>query len=117
MPSNTLERSLIVPEVFTPTPYYNPASPSEKFSRTVVDPITGSRTVTDAYALQFSQGRYVAHTAADEDAVRAALRAYGPLAPDRWRGDDRRNEWICKKCGFRTFNENAKDDHEDRHDD
>lgn len=87
-----------------PVPYYNPVVVDERFA------LEGQ-----TYKLRFAGGRFVARDAAEEAAVRNALRAYGKDKPDRWRGDDRRTEWVCKKCGFRTRNDNAKDDHEGRH--
>lgn len=84
-----------------PVVYYNPRVMEERFS------ISGN-----SYMHRFRYGRYVATDATGEAAVRQALAAWGADKPDRWKGDDMRREWQCKKCGFRTRNENAKDDHE-----
>ena len=87
-----------------PVPYYNPAIPDERFA------MEGQ-----GYKLRFASGRFIANDPAQEEAVRNALKIHGRDKPDRWRGDDRRSEWVCKKCGFRTRNDNAKDDHEGSH--
>lgn len=87
-----------------PVPYYNPFIVDERFA------LEGQ-----TYKLRFAAGRFVARDAAEEAAVRNALRVHGRDKADRWRGDDRKSEWVCKKCGFRTRNDNAKDDHEGRH--
>lgn len=95
---------LEIPEGEYPVPYYNPFVIDERFT------MEGQ-----TYKQRFANGRFIATDSALEEAVRNALRAYGRDKPDRWRGDDRRTEWTCKKCGFRTRNDNAKDDHEGRH--
>lgn len=87
-----------------PVPYYNPAVVNERFA---MDGQT--------YKLRFANGRFFARDEREETAVRNALAAYGSDKADRWRGDDRKTEWVCKKCGFRTRNDNAKDDHEGSH--
>lgn len=89
------------PKVEYPIPYYNPRVIDERFA------VPGQ-----SYKARFAGGRYVATTKADADAVEAALKAWGPDKPERWKGDDRKSEWTCKKCGFRTRNDNAKEDHE-----
>ena len=87
-----------------PVPYYNPAVINERFA---MDGQT--------YKLRFANGRFIARDGREETAVRNALAAYGRDKADRWRGDDRKTEWVCKKCGFRTRNDFAKDDHEGSH--
>lgn len=87
-----------------PVPYYNPVIVNERFA------LDGQ-----SYKLRFANGRFVARDENEERAVRAALAVHGRGRADRWRGDDRRTEWTCKTCGFRTRNDNAKDDHEGGH--
>ena len=94
----------VQPEDGWPVPYYNPVVVDERFA------MEGQ-----TYKLRFANGRFFARNEQEETAVRNALAAYGPRAADRWRGDDRKSEWVCKKCGFRTRNDHAKDDHEGRH--
>lgn len=84
-----------------PKPFFNPLVIDEQFV------LSG-----EAGMLAFRNGRFNAENDAQEKAVRAALRAYGPDKADRWQGDTRRTEWTCKKCGFRTTNDNAQEDHE-----
>lgn len=93
------------PQPFVPVPYYNPKVLDEQFL------VGGS-----PYKHYFNQGKYLAKTAVQEQAVRAALRGHGPDKPDRWRGDDRK-PWTDRKTGFTTANENAKDDFEFFHQD
>ena len=92
------------PETGYPVPYYNPRCIDERFA------MEGQ-----TYRLRFANGRFIATNDQEEMAVRNALAIYGRDKADRWRGDDRKTEWVCKKCGFRTRNDNAKDDHEGRH--
>lgn len=92
-------------EPFIPVPYYNPKIIDEQFY------VIGS-----PYRQRFVKGRFVAKSAAEEQSVRACLAAHGREAPDRWRGEDRREEWVCRITGFRTLNENAKYDYEKFHD-
>ena len=87
-----------------PVPYYNPIVIDERFA------VPGS-----SYRLRFAAGRFVARNSEEAEAVTNALRIYGADKVERWRGDDRKSEWMCKQCGFRTRNDNAKEDHEDRH--
>lgn len=87
-----------------PVVYYNPRVPSERFY------IGGS-----AHPVRFTSGRFAARNQAEEQAVRAALRRFGPAAADRWRGDDMKREWASKAGDFRTRNEHAKDDYETYH--
>ena len=87
-----------------PRVFYNPRVIDERFM------VVGS-----PYPKRFVQGRFVAQDATDEASVRGALRAYGKDAADRWSGEDRSQEWVCQKCGFRTFLDRAKYDHEYLH--
>lgn len=87
-----------------PVPFYNPRVIDERFS------MPGT-----AYRLRFANGRFIARNPEEADAASNALRFYGADKPDLWRGDDRKSEWVCKRCGFRTLNDNAKEDHEGRH--
>jgi hypothetical protein len=84
-----------------PKVFYNPRVIDERF-----------RVIGSPYNKRFVQGRFVAEDANDEASVRGALRAWGVDKADRWCGEDRTQEWVCKKCGFRTFLDQAKYDHE-----
>ncbi len=84
-----------------PKVFWNPIVPDEKF-----------RVGADVSPFAFANGRFVAVDENQEQAVRAALRGYGPDKADRWTGEDRRSEWACRHCAFRTFNSDAQDDHE-----
>lgn len=97
----SVTRTAPEPKAEYPVPYYNPRVIDERFA------IPGQ-----SYKARFAAGRYVAAGKAEADAVEAALRAWGSDKPERWKGDDRKSEWTCKKCGFRTRNDNAKEDHE-----
>lgn len=87
-----------------PVPFYNPIVIDERFA------MPGS-----TYRLRFANGRFFARNSEEAEAVSNALRFYGADKPTRWRGDDRTSEWVCKRCGFRTMNDTAKEDHEGRH--
>lgn len=87
-----------------PIPFYNPIVIDERFA------MPGS-----SYRLRFANGRFFARNSEETEAVSAALRFYGADKAEQWRGDDRKSEWVCKKCGFRTMNDTAKEDHEGRH--
>lgn len=84
-----------------PKVFYNPRVIDERF-----------RVVGSVYSKRFVQGRFVALDANDEASVRGALRAWGRDKPDRWAGEDRDSEWVCRKCSFRTLLDQAKYDHE-----
>lgn len=104
------------PPVFEPVPYWNPRIPDEAFFAVRREPDGKER--LDAYPLRFVAGLFVASNPEQEAAVRRALAAHGRHAPDRWKGNDRGKEWQCRRCTFRTYNDNAKDDHEEKaHDD
>ena len=89
------------PDERYPMVFYNPIIPDERFY------IEG-----DGYPRRFMDGKFIANNSVEEDAVRAALAVHGAGRSDRWRGDDRKTEWVCKKCNFRTFNSEAQEDHE-----
>lgn len=93
------------PAKFVPVVYYNPKILDEQFL------IPGS-----PYKHYFNRGKYVAKNVQEEAAVRAALRAHGPDAADRWQGDDR-SPYTFRRTGFTTANQNAYDDHEALHQD
>ena len=99
----TMTRTAEVTDEY-PIPFYNPFIIDERFA------MAGS-----TYKLRFANGRFFARNSEEVEAVANALRIYGDEKPTRWRGDDRKSEWVCKKCGFRTMNDNAKEDHEGRH--
>lgn len=84
-------------------PYYNPRILGERFK-------VGEGPM--APFVPFRNGRFVPENAEQEDAVRRALRAYGPDKPERWKGDDR-PLWRCRRCGFHSGNSRAIVDHED----
>jgi hypothetical protein len=84
-----------------PKVFYNPRVIDERF-----------RVVGSVYSKRCVQGRFVALDANDEASVRGALRAWGRDKPDRWTGEDRDSEWVCRKCSFRTLLDQAKYDHE-----
>ncbi len=86
-----------------PVVYYNPMVIDERF-------VKGD----SVYALRFRLGRFVASNEEEEQAVRKALSIYGPDKPDLWKGDDMRNLWTCKKTGFTTGNEAAKETYQER---
>ena len=92
------------PEGEYPIPFYNPIVIDERFA------MPGS-----TYRLRFANGRFFARNSEEAEAVSAALRFYGEGKAEQWRGDERKSEWMCKKCGFRTMNDSAKEDHEGRH--
>jgi hypothetical protein len=88
-----------------PVTYYNPRIPDERFY------VIGS-----PYKQHFVRGCFVAQTAQQEASVRACLDAHGRGFADRWKGDDRR-EWVDRRTGFTTSNENARYDFELYHED
>jgi hypothetical protein len=98
-----LEPTDLSPEY--PVVYANPAIMDEQFY------VVGS-----PYRERFVKGRYVADNAAEEVSVRACLESHGKGFADRWKGEDRR-EWVDRKTGFRTSNENARYDFELYHED
>ena len=84
-----------------PKVFYNPRVIDERF-----------RVIGSPYSKRFVQGRFVALDANDEASVRGALRGWGVDKADRWCGEDRSQEWVCRQCSFRTFLDQAKYDHE-----
>ena len=60
---------------------------------------------------RFAAGGFECKTKLQNQVVRSILNAYGRGKADRWMGRDREKPWVCKKCGFIGFNENAIDDH------
>jgi hypothetical protein len=97
------DAEIVEPEPVSEYPkvFYNPRVIDERF-----------RVVGSVYSKRFVQGRFVAMDANDEASVRGALRAWGRDKPDRWTGEDRDSEWVCRKCSFRTLLDQAKYDHE-----
>jgi len=89
------------PDERYPLAFYNPIIPDERFH------IEG-----DGYLRRFVDGKFIANNAIEEEAARSALAIHGAGRADRWMGDDRKTEWSCKKCNFRTFNSEAQEDHE-----
>jgi hypothetical protein len=83
-----------------PVVYGNPFIMDEQFY------VVGS-----PYRQRFVKGRFVAQDAQAEVSVRACLEAHGKGFADRWKGEDRK-EWTCRKTGFRTANEQVKEDYE-----
>jgi hypothetical protein len=92
-------------EVEYPIVYSNPRIIDERFY------VIGS-----PYPQRFVKGRFVAQDAQANTSVRACLEAHGRGFADRWMGEDRR-EWVCRRTGFRTSNENARYDYETYHED
>lgn len=88
-----------------PVVYANPKIIDEQFY------VVGS-----PYRERFVKGRYVAKNPEAEVSVRACLEAQGKGFADRWKGEDRR-EWVDRRTGFRTSNENARYDFELYHED
>lgn len=92
-------------EIVFPEVYANPKVINEQFY------VIGS-----PYRRRFVNGRFVANNMTERTAVRACLAAWGRDKPDRWKGEDRKIEFVDKKTGFRTFLDNAKYDFEFYHD-
>lgn len=88
----------VKPKKEYPVPYYNPVTIDERF-------VNGD----SVYPLRFRNGRFLARNEEEEQAVRKALSLYGQDKPDLWKGDDLNKMWTCKKTGFTTGNEAAKE--------
>lgn len=97
-----------------PIPYYNPYVMAEKFQY-----CPKGRLEPGEHAVfhKFANGCFLAHNAVEEQAVRVALRGWGPDKPDRWKGDNLPEMEQCGTCGFRTFNQIVANDHRVRHPD
>jgi len=93
------------PKAEYPVPYYNPITIDERF-------VKGD----SVYTLRFRNGRFLAQNSEEEQAVRNALSLYGKDKPDLWRGDDMKKMWTCKKSGFTTGNEAAKEAYQESRD-
>ena len=112
-------RHLVYPgDEWLPEPevYYSPQLPNQRFKvyeddRIEVDQTPGRpRQKLHFQPEAFVNGRYIAHTVLQRDAVRRVL---GGNAA-RWMGDDMPKPRTCRQesCRFTTGNEAAWDDHE-----
>jgi hypothetical protein len=101
-PYMTPEAEAVIALSEYPKVFYNPKVMDEQFM------VAGS-----PYRKRFVRGRFVATNAADEQAARKALAAYGRDRAERWQGEDRSVPWTCKKCGFGPcYLDQARYDHE-----
>ncbi len=92
-------------ELEEPLDCYLPWSPYERFR------LPGT---TDM--VRFMAGRFPVRTVKQRDAVFAIIRSYlgsSPRAEADFCGHDRKSPYVCRNCGFTSFNEASTDVHRD----